>query len=296
MSNNQKLLSIVTPTYNRAERLKNCYKSLQLQTDRDFEWIIVDDGSTDNTEQIVRTFLEDKTDFNIVYVKKENGGKHTALNTSHDYVKGDYVLILDSDDQLTEDAVEQVFAGWEKFGDDENIGVVIFLRGTSKETPFAYVKDEYVPVNILTYKRECILGNDFCEVIRTDLYKKYPFPVYEGERFMAEGVLWNRVGKTHKCVYINKIIYLGEYLNDGLTKAGRKLRTNNPLGGMLHAQICMDKKNHAKDRIKNGLLYDSYGFFAGLGFIEIIKKDKDYKLLKTLCLIPGYFLYRKWNK
>ena len=126
------ILSIITPTYNRGHLLQRCYDSLSAQTRKDFEWIIVDDGSTDNTEEIVSSF---DSDYDIVYIKKENGGKHTALNTSHPYVHGKYVMILDSDDYLIPEAVEKIVKGWIDFEENEAIGIVTFLKGGSVNKP-----------------------------------------------------------------------------------------------------------------------------------------------------------------
>ena len=292
---NELVVSIVTPTYNRANLLDRCFESLKSQTCKGFEWIIVDDGSTDNTEEVVGEFLKEITEFKITYVKKKNGGKHTALNESHKYITGNLVLILDSDDYLTEDAVEIVLAGWEKYCKDPEVGVVTFLRGKTKDEPLAYANDENVKVDLLRYKRVCVHSSDCCEVIRAELFNQFPFPMYEGERFMAETVLWYRVGWEHKCVYINKVVYICEYLDGGLTASGRKMRIKNPYGGMLNSELGMDGKNYFKFRVKNGLLYVCYGFFAGLGPIKILKKDEKYRLLKTICLLPGYFMYRKWK-
>ncbi len=292
----KRLLSIVTPTYNRANLLRNAYNSLKKQTDMFFEWIIVDDGSQDNTENIVNEFIEKEDAFKIIYVKKENGGKHTALNESHKYISGEYVLILDSDDSLTEDAVESVHEEWDKYWEKTEIGVVIFLRGKTTEDPFCYVRDEYVPVDLLRYQRVCVYGNDCCEVIRTDLFKLYPFPIYKGEKFMSEGVLWHRVGLNNQCIYINKVIYICEYLEGGLTKSGKKLRISNPLGGMLNSELNMDKKNFFKMRVKNALLFVCYGFFAGISPVRILKYKKNYKLLKAGCLLPGFILYKHWKR
>ena len=98
------MISIITPTYNRADLLPRVFDSLQKQTSKDFEWLIIDDGSSDNTDEVVNTFTT--TDFNIYYYKKENGGKHTALNYGISRAKGDYILIVDTDDYLTENAIE----------------------------------------------------------------------------------------------------------------------------------------------------------------------------------------------
>ena len=286
-------LSIVTPTYNRANLLSGCYESLRHQTCKDFEWIIVDDGSRDDTDDVVAAF--DDFDFPIVYVKKENGGKHTALNASHPHIRGKYVLILDSDDSLTETAVAAVLEQWGKYEDREEIGVVTFLRITPDGTVFADVQDYDTPVDLLTYPRTVNLGNDCCEVIRAELLKKYPFPVFEGERFLSEGVLWSQVAKTHKCVYVNNPIYLCEYLEDGLTRAGRTLRIRNPRGGMLSASFGMEKKNRLRMRIKSGLLYTCYGFFAGMTPVQTVKQCPE-KAIACLCLPFGWALYGYWKQ
>lgn len=293
MNKNQPLLSIVTPTYNRAGLLKNCYTSLLAQTDMDFEWIIVDDGSHDDTEAVVRGF--DPAVFPIIYIKKENGGKHTALNASHPHIRGKYVLILDSDDTLTPTAVAQVRRGWQKWGSDPNVGMLTFLRGKSESDPLCIGSVAGEPVDIMRCKRKCIHSSDCCEVLRAELLRRYPFPVFPEERFMGEGVLWYRVAQTHKCVYINEVIYICEYLEDGLTKLGRAMRIRNPRGGMLSAEISMHKKNYWHLRIKNGLLYTCYGYFAGLK-PKAMLSGTAYKGIVFLCLVPGYVIYRRWKK
>lgn len=286
------LLSVITPAYNRAELLKKCYESLLRQSDKDFEWIIVDDGSKDNTLDVVKTF--DTDGFDIVCVQKENGGKHTALNASHPFVRGKYVLILDSDDYLSDTAVEKVCRGWRKWENEESVGMLTFLKGKAESEPLCTAPIAETPVDILRYKRRVVHSSDCCEVIRTELFLKLPFPVFPGERFMGEGVLWNRVAITHKCVYINDVIYICEYLEDGLTKSGRAMRIRNPRGGMMAAEVDMQRKNYWYLRIKNGLLFTCYGFFAGMSPGKILGKT-EYKGITALCLLPGYALHRYWK-
>lgn len=287
------LLTIITPTYNRGNLLKNCYESLLRQTDKDFQWIIVDDGSTDNTRDVAAAF--DTEDFEILCVPKENGGKHTALNAAHPHIRGKYVLILDSDDYLTDTAVEQIRRGWEIWADNEQVGMVTFLKGTAVGDPNCTGSVAGVPVDILGCKRNVIHSSDCCEVIREELFRKYPFPVFPGERFLAEGVLWNRVAMTHKCVYINDVIYICEYLEGGLTKSGRAMRIRNPRGGMLSAEISMQKKNYRHLRMKNGLLYTCYGFFAGLAPGKMLG-ETEHKGVVALCMVPGFILHLYWKK
>lgn len=289
----KRTLSIVTPTFNRADTLKRSFDSLCRQTCLDFEWIVVDDGSSDNTKDVVKGF---KSDFPIIYIRKENGGKHTALNAAHSSIHGEYVLILDSDDYLIDSAVLKILKAWEKYDSIEKIGIVIFLKGKSVEIPSCKAKDsdEGKPVDIMRYKRECISSNDCCEVIRAELFKKYAFPVFDGEKFISEGALWNRVSFTHKCVYINQVVYIAEYLDGGLTKSGRKLRIHNPLGGMYTANLNMDKKNYLSRRFKNGLLFTSYGFFANKTPLQMASETKSLVIM-WLCLAPGWFLYKYWG-
>ena len=286
-------LTIITPTYNRANLLPACYASLCCQTESDFEWIIIDDGSTDDTAAVVHGFNTDK--FPVIYHPKSNGGKHTALNAAHPYIHGKYVLILDSDDTLTPDAVAAVKAEWAKWDADREVGIITFLRGSSNGEPSCIARDWQTPVDIMRYRRICINSNDCCEVIRTELFIKYPFPVFGGERFLAEGALWGRVSYDCKCVYINHVIYICEYLDGGLTKSGRAMRVRNPQGGMFHANVYLAKKNFPERRIKNGLLYTCYGFFAQKTPREM-SEGCQAKALMWLCLPFGWALYRVWKR
>ena len=290
------LLSIITPTYNRAKLLNQCFVSLQKQTDSRFEWIIIDDGSTDETKTAVSSFIHKAPEMRIVFIQKENGGKHTALNASHPYIHGDFVLILDSDDYLTETAVEEVLAAWDQFASDPTIGTIVFLKGLNTEKPLAVVKEWAVPVDYFKCKRIGSGASDCCETLRTELFLQFPFPEYPNERFLSEGVLWKQVASNHRYIYINKIIYICDYLEDGLTKSGRAMRLRSPLGGMLNSSMNMDPRFEFKSRLKNGILYNCYGFFAGMRAKEIVNWNHDYQPMKAVCLLPGYLLYKSWKK
>lgn len=286
-------LSIITPTYNRARLIRRCFESLLRQSCKDFEWIIVDDGSTDNTQDVISEFCTDA--FHITKIAQENGGKHTALNAAHPYVHGKYVLILDSDDYLTDTAVEEVLKAWERYEKEDYIGILTFLRGKAYGNPICTVEDYGTPVDILRYRRQSHYGSDCCEVVRTKLFLQYPFPVYEGERFVSECALWNRIGLRYKCVYINSIVYICEYLDGGLTKSGRCMRIKNPRGGMYTSNLRTNKKNFVGQRIKYGILYTCYGFFANYGVGKQIK-EADCHVLTGMCCPIGFLLYLRWKK
>lgn len=130
-ADNEADLTIITPTYNRCDKIGKLYDSLTRQSCQNFQWLVIDDGSTDGTEDWFLKLIatKDRTStFLIDYHKKENGGKHTALNASHPYIKGKWMTIVDSDDYLTDDAVETMVHKWEKYETDPAIGGITFQR------------------------------------------------------------------------------------------------------------------------------------------------------------------------
>lgn len=285
-------VSVVTPTFNRADLLSRCLEHLMTQTDKDFEWIIVDDGSTDGTDEKVKSF---EADFPITYVKKTNGGKHTALNESHEYISGRFVVILDSDDYLIDSAVADIKDAWDRYESMPEIGIVLLLKGRAVDDPSCKGEVENVPIDIMRNKRIHYHSNDCCEVIRAEAFKEFPFPEFEGEKFLSEGALWNRVSFRYKGVYVNKVVYIADYLEGGLTKSGKPLRVHNPNGGMYTANLNMSSKNYLKRRIKNGLLYNCYGFFAEKSFMQASRECQS-KGMMMITRAPGWLLYKMWKK
>lgn len=166
------MLTICTPTYNREYLLHDLYKSLCNQTVNDFEWIIIDDGSTDDTEKTVNKWITVRNDFPIIYIKKENGGKHTAVNIGIEEAKGDYFIIVDSDDYLNEDAVEIIHREFEKLPEAKYAGIGfnrIFENGDIVGKTFSGI---YVDASNLERSKYAIEG-DKAEVFFTKVIKKY---------------------------------------------------------------------------------------------------------------------------
>ena len=287
-------LTIITPTYNRSDCLRTCWESLRNQTDRRFQWLVVDDGSTDDTANLIRE-LQARTDsFPITYVAKQNGGKHTALNASHEHIQGDYVLILDSDDTLLPQAVETVLQKWELFQADPAVGRIIFLKGYSPNQPICRVAHEGVPVDTIREQRIGTDGRDCCDTFRTELFQKHRFPEYPGERFIGEGAAFFPMELESKGVYFNEVLYLCDYREDGLTKAGRKMRILNPLGGMFNSKTYMHPRLPMKTRIKKGILYACYARFAKVSFFKLMRENP-YKFLTFFTIVPGSLLAAYWK-
>lgn len=293
MEKNEILISIVTPTYNRKDELIELYKSLNKQTFRNFEWIIIDDGSSDNTEQIVK--MMDSSIYKIKYVKKVNEGKHIALNYSHKYINGNIVGIVDSDDVLTEDAIENITSYWKLYFNNDNIAGITFQRGNFRGERFD--KSLYEQKNCTYYEavKNGLMGDHF-ETVRAVDFCKYIFPQFKGEKFMGELPMWLDIYQSKDIVFVDKILYLCEYLDEGLTKSGRKMRLQCPMGGKYHASVLMDKRFTLKVRFKNAMLYVCYSRILNISFNEMIKESSKNKFILVCTFLEGCILKELWCK
>ena len=226
-------ITVFTPVYNRAYIITKLYESLCAQTDKDFEWLVIDDGSTDNIEKLISYFNTRKNGFPIRFYTKTNGGKHTCINMATDLAYGDWFFIVDSDDFITVDAIETI-KRWTKGIKQEEKDLVIGVAGqkcyysnkSNVGTTFdpsnskvrEYEGDMYIDCSSLERKENNISG-DKAEVLRTEVIKKYKFPVFEGEKFLTENCIWYPIAADgYKIRWFNKPIYYCEYLDDGLTK------------------------------------------------------------------------------
>lgn len=209
------MLTILTPAYNRAYTLQRAYDSLCRQTSFDFEWVVVDDGSTDNTEELMLGWEAETTAFPITYVKQENGGKHRAVNRGVALAKGGYILILDSDDYLTDDAVETISKWTQEIAELPGFAGVSGLKDGANN---GNMTADYVDAKN-TERMKYGLQGDKAEVYKTEIMRKYPFPEFEGEKFLRENSVWDAIALDgYKLRWYNRIIYKCEYLEDGLTK------------------------------------------------------------------------------
>lgn len=227
-------ITLFTPTYNRAYILDTLYRSIQRQTFRDFEWLIVDDGSSDNTVGLIQKWMADGNDFPIRYYRQENGGKCRAINKGLDLAEGELFFTVDSDDYLTDDALEKVLQWEEELPNDRKYcGFAGNLGTTPNKTTNRIFEKAYVDGTALD--RYGIVDGERAMVFYTNIHRNYPYPVFEGENFMTEAITWNRMAHDgYKMRFYNDIIWVFEYKEDGLTKAGSSIFLKNPRGyGML---------------------------------------------------------------
>ena len=225
---NNVLFTIFTPTYNRAYTLDRLYRSLIEQTSKNFKWIIVDDGSTDNTKELVSTFSREF--FDIIYTNKKNGGKHRAINVGLDIADTEYFFIVDSDDYLIPKAIS---IAEEKVINTDLVGFagIAFNRGYSEDQLIGKsFSGDYIDATNLERKKFNILG-DKAEIYKTSILKLYKFPEFEGENFISEMIVWNRIARDgYKIRWFNEILYITNYLEDGLTVNSDKSFSDSPKG------------------------------------------------------------------
>ena len=289
------ILTVLTTTHNRSILLKRCYESLYHQTCKNFEWLIIDDGSTDDTEAVVQKLKTGETSFSIRYVKKKNGGKHTALNYSHPYIRGRYLLMLDDDDILTPDAVRTALDDWEIYETNSKIGCISYQKGIldTKAPLVDWSGTEPIISNTIDFRINANRGGDCAEVIRTEMFKKYPAPIFEGEKFLAEDFLWVNSAFEYDTVYIKKVIYLCEYRNDGLTKNKNANRLKAPQGGMYTCNLYFNSRIAFIVQMKKAILYDCYALTTENTF-SYLKQSK--RSMKCIAMLPfAGIIYKIWT-
>ena len=223
-------ITVFTPTYNRAYILHNLYQSLKRQATFDFEWLIVDDGSTDNTQELVNSWKKSENNFPIRYFKKENGGKCRAINYALDRAEGKLFFTVDSDDYLTNDALIKIIKWEAEISYYSNYCGVAGNIGTSEQETNnqTFEKGFYDGTLLDRYKN---VDGERAIALYTDIHKKYKYPEFQNEKFMTEAVVWNRMAHDgYRMRFYNDIIWIYEYRSDGLTQAGNNLFINNPRG------------------------------------------------------------------
>ena len=221
------LITVFTPTYNRAHLLGRLYESLCAQRFTDFEWLIVDDGSTDGTASLVQGFIaERRTD--IKYLSPRNGGKHRAINHGVGQAKGELFFIVDSDDYLPADSLQSIATEYAKC--DSSMGGVAGLDATDGGKVIGSgLAQEFIECNSMEIRFKHHVTGDLAEVFKTSVMREFPFPEIDGEKFCPEALVWNRIALKYNLRYFNKVIYIAEYQDGGLTDNIVRVRRQSPV-------------------------------------------------------------------
>ncbi len=277
------LISIFTPTYNRAYILEKLYKSLCNQSFKGFEWIVVDDGSTDDTEQLINSFIAENR-INIIFYKQKNQGKHIAINKGVELAQGELFFIVDSDDILPRESLEIIIQKYQSIKDDENIAGLAGRRG--------YISGGYIGTNksyddvIMTsidFRFKKKIAGDMAEVYKTKVIRQYPFPQFEGEIFCPEALVWKRIDQQYKMLWFSDIIYKGEYIPDGLTANSFKVRKNSPKATCLYYSEEAKYKTPFYQKIKSVANYWRFAIYDDTSFLNKLKKIS---LTKSIVALP----------
>ncbi len=222
------MITVFTPTYNRRKLLERLYQSLKNQTSFDFEWVIVDDGSVDDTEKFIRSLPQDK--FPIRLFLQENSGKHSAINKGAEVAKGEWFFIVDSDDYLLPKAIETLNQLTSSIENDSHICCVctnrIYEDGSSNGNE---VKYDVLDTNFIDYSFKYGYTGEKPPCMRTSVWREFPFPVFKGEKFCNEALVLRRIAKKYTNRYFNKCVYVMEgYLEDGLTQNLKSHSSQSP--------------------------------------------------------------------
>lgn len=250
------LITVFSPTYNRAHLMPRLYDSLCKQTYLDFEWVIVDDGSKDNTEEVTERFIKEKK-IRIRYFKQENGGKHRAINRGVKEAKGELFLILDSDDTLLPNSLEMINKYYQQIKDDDSYaGVCGYMAHHDGTIIGNGNNDAILNTTSIDLRYKYNVKGDMCEVFKTSVMRLFPFPEIEKERFCPEVLIWNRIATKYKIRVFHEVIYFRDYLEGGLTDKIIKIRMNSPIASMMtYAEMTKYKNVPFLEKCKSAINY-----------------------------------------
>lgn len=281
------MITVFTPTYNREKDLVKLYESLVNQNYKEFEWLVIDDGSKDGTKRLINE-LKKENKINVKYVYKENGGKMSAVNKAYSMAKGDIIFGIDSDDVLKDNVLGLIANDFEKIVDNKDIAGFFYLQSDIND------KDKIVgdifpiensPVTYYDIYNKYKVTGDKLLVMKTDIAKKYEFPIIKGEKFVPEALVFNRISKQYKFLCKNYIVACKEYKEDGYSANYFNLVKKNPKGNALYFKELYEFSK---------TFYNVYGYilfsiYSKYNFKKIYNEHPA-KLKVLLLYIPTYLV------
>lgn len=277
------LFTVFTPTYNRAHTLNRVYQSLLAQTFTDFEWVIVDDGSTDNTKELVNSFIKQGR-ISIRYFQQPNTGKHVAFNRGVNEAHGELFLSLDSDDACSPVALERFRARWLAIPESEQMnfsGLTCLSEDSNGSVIGGNLLFDFIDGHPYEVTSKYRLKGDKWGFHKTKILKSHPFPVFPNERFVPESLIWNRIGRKYKIRFFNEVLHKAHYQKDGLSASAAKLRLSNYNATLLYYSEAIELPIKYLDRVKSA---------SNLWRYALLSKHwpkVNWSLKKTILLISG---------
>lgn len=282
------ILTVFTPTYNRAKLLPRLYESLCAQTSSDFEWLIVDDGSGDNTESVVHEFINEGK-IQIRYFKIPNGGKYKAINYAVPKAQGALFMVLDSDDMLFDKYVIQIIEQYYRRIENNKklCGIVGNKHFRTNEIIGSSVDYNVLESDFVSYRESLNVTGDKAEVIKTDILSRFPFPESK-EKFCPEGLILNRIALNYNALFINRPFMKCEYQPDGLSASVKKSRCHNPLMFMTYYyEYCKLPNAKYINKVKRSIIY--WACFSSSGNVGLSYMKKYFFYTRPLGWIARKF-------
>lgn len=279
------MITVFTPSYNREKELKMLYKSLLEQDYFDFEWLIVDDGSIDNTEIAVKEMINENK-INIVYFKQENKGKSKAVNQGIKLAKGEFFLCIDSDDYFIPNVLGTIANEYESIKNEDDIAGLGFLHwkiDSEEVIGTKFPEDVMIDTYFNIYHLHKVKG-DKQLIFKTEIMREYLFPEIEDEKFVPEALMFNRISKKYKMKFINKAVVYKNYLENGYSNNYFQLAKRNPKGQVLYYKELYE----LEPTLYNVAAYEMYSIFSKKGFFKMINEHPS-KFKAVLMFFPALY-------
>ncbi len=280
-------LTIFTPAYNRAHTLPRTYESLLHQDCKDFVWLVVDDGSSDNTKELVSQWQQQDNGFEIRYIYKENGGMHTAHNIAYANIDTELNTCIDSDDCLAEGAVRKILRKWDSVQNKGYAGIIALDADMNDNLIGKGFPEELAETTLAGYYAAGGSG-DKKLIYRTDVINSYPaYPVFEGEKYVALAYKYRLIDQDYQLAVLNDIVCNVDYQPDGHSHGMWKEYVRSPRGFAFWRKVCMQYPESSKRLVVDCIHYVADSLIAGNSHFI---RESPKKVLTALCLLPGWML------
>lgn len=272
-------ITVFTPTYNRGYILNELYDSLKLQSSKNFIWLIIDDGSNDNTSQLVQKWIDENI-IKIKYYKQNNMGKSMAYNRAIELARTELFTCVDSDDSLDVKAIEEIINCYNKKVNNTIIGIICFRFNKKSNTPITKFNDNLcIDDTLMNLYNNRGMSGDTMLIYKTNVIKKFRFPYFNDEKFVPESYLYDLIDKEGTLFVLRKYLYYGNYLNDGYTHNMKKIIAENPKGYEMFIKQRIKLDCNIKRRFLNSIRYIAICFVKK---DSKIIKNSDYKIYSFL--------------
>lgn len=287
-------LTVFTPAYNRAHTIGRTYESLCRQTCKDFEWLVVDDGSKDNTRELVEKWMQEGK-ISIRYVYQANQGMHGAHNTAYEHITTELNTCIDSDDYMPDDAVEKIVRLWKARKEDKYAGIIGLDATFDGDIIGTRFPSDLRETTLRSYYEELGGKGDKKLVYRTDIIKAYPkYPLMEGEKYFALAYLYNLIDEDYKLIVANDVYVNVEYQNDGSSRGMWRQYWRNPKGFAFYRRFDMKQTKSAKRQWVDNIHYVNHSV-RSRNWRFLLESPMKFKTV--MCLIPGLLLFLlNWQK